>query len=96
MTGHLRPLFVAGVALGALSLGACSDRQLRGAGLGALGGAAVGAIVPGVGVAEGAAIGAAGGAAVGTIKDRDDRRYYRDADGRRYYINDRGERVYPR
>ena len=56
-----------------ISLGACAtnDRTLEsaatGAGIGAVGGAAVGAVVPGVGMIEGAAVGAAIGGLGGAV-----------------------------
>lgn len=58
--------------------------------IGGLGGAVVGAVVPGVSTTEGALIGGLGGAAVGALskkkhKDRYGRTYYRDSQGRRVY-----------
>ena len=53
---------------------------LRGAVIGGAGGAAVGAVVPGVSVGTGAAIGAGGGALIGATKKN--RHHYRDRDGR--------------
>lgn len=65
---------------------------VRGALIGAAGGAAVSAITGGD-LAEGAAIGAAGGAAIGVItQDGRKREVYRDRDGRRYWVDDRGRR----
>jgi hypothetical protein len=88
------------IAASGLALAACASDQnladsriVRGAAVGALGGAAVGAVVPGVSTAEGAAIGAAGGAVVGAVKDGD-RTWYRDEQGRRYYLDRDGRRVY--
>jgi hypothetical protein len=84
----------------ALGLTGCTtDPQergvLRGGGIGAAGGAIVGALFPGISVLGGAALGAAGGAAIGalTAKDKDGRRFYHDEHGR-YYIDRNGERVY--
>ena len=84
--------------LAAASLGACASERgrdtLRGAGIGAAGGAIAGAVIPGLGVAEGAAIGGAGGAAVGAVTSDGDRRYYRDRNGREYYVDKRGRSIY--
>ena len=66
---------------------------VRGALIGAAGGAAISAITGGD-LATGAAVGAAGGAAVGVIsQDGRERRVYNDQ-GRRYWQDDRGERRY--
>lgn len=54
---------------------------LRGAGIGAAGGAVVGAIVPGLSVVDGALIGAAGGAIVNTL----DKGHHRSYRSRSYY-----------
>jgi hypothetical protein len=54
---------------------------LRGAGIGAAGGAVVGALVPGLSVGQGLLIGAAGGAIVNTL-DKGHHRSYRQ---RNYY-----------
>jgi len=90
-------LLTAGL-LAAVSVGGCSRETtrdgLRGAGIGAVGGAVAGALVPGVGVVEGAAIGAAGGAAVGAVTSDGERRWHRDSRGREYYIDRNGNRVY--
>ena len=53
----------------ALGLGACAQnpRVAQGAAVGGLGGAAVGAVVPGLGVLEGAAVGAAIGGLAGAV-----------------------------
>ena len=68
---------------------------VKGAAIGAGGGAVAGAIIPGLGVGEGALIGGAGGAVVGALdKDKKHRRWYRDREGRSYYVNKRGHRVY--
>src|SRR3546814_8950539 len=62
---------------------------------GGAGGAAVGAVVPGLSTVEGAAIGAAGGAVVGALdKDDEGRQWYRDEYGNRYYIDKDGRRRY--
>lgn len=108
MTVIPKALIVA--ALAASTLTACStnrygERNLnstgRGAAIGAVGGAVVGALAGDV--VAGAAIGAAGGAVVGAVadddnryEDRDGRRYYYDRRDRerRYYYNDRRERIY--
>ena len=83
-----------------VALGGCASQSRigRNAALGGAGGAAIGAVVPGVSTVEGAAIGAAGGAIVGAIqddkrKDRD-RQWYRDDRGNRYYIDRDGKRRY--
>jgi osmotically inducible lipoprotein OsmB len=61
------------MAVAALNLSACATNySAEGAGLGALGGAAVGAVTGGD-VVAGAAIGAAAGAAVGYFVDKDKR-----------------------
>ncbi len=61
-------------AVGLIALGLTAPVQaqsaghiLRGAGIGAAGGAVVGAVVPGVSVGQGALIGGAGGAILNTI-----------------------------
>jgi osmotically inducible lipoprotein OsmB len=60
----IKPLAVSALLLGsAISLSACST--LKGAGIGAAGGAAA----TGGSVEKGAAVGGAGGAAVGTVAD---------------------------
>ena len=51
----------------ALTACASNPRVAEGAGVGAVGGAAVGAVVPGVSVIEGAAVGAAIGGLAGAI-----------------------------
>ena len=56
---------------------------LRGAGIGAAGGAVAGAIIPGLSVGQGALIGGAGGAIVNTL-DKGHHRKYRGHNGRRY------------
>lgn len=69
---------------------------VKGAAIGAGGGAVAGAIIPGLGVGEGALIGGAGGAVVGALdKDKKKhRRWYRDGRGNSYYVNKHGNRVY--
>ena len=81
-----RTAIAAVMSFGLLGLGACArddnlldNRTVRGAAIGAAGGAAVGAMVPGVSTVEGAAIGGAAGAAIGaTSKDKDRDRYCAD------------------
>ena len=68
---------------------------LRGAGIGAAGGAVAGAVIPGLGVGEGALIGAAGGTAV-TALTKGGHRWYRDSNGRKYWLDRRGRRHYRR
>lgn len=85
------------MALAALaSLSACTtdqygnqqaSRALKGAGIGAAGGAAVGALTGGD-VLAGAAIGAAAGAVLGIVTE--DRNRYEDRSGQRYYYDNRG------
>lgn len=58
--------------------------------IGALGGAVVGAVVPGVSVGQGALIGGAGGALIGATK----KNHHRDRYGRRYYTDRHGYRHY--
>lgn len=78
---HLNSLRIATVAMLALAAAACADpvgqRALVGGGIGAAGGAAIGALTGGSPLA-GAAIGGAGGAAVGalTAPRPAPRRYY--------------------
>ncbi len=69
-----------------------SGHILRGAGIGAAGGAVAGAIIPGLGVGEGALIGGAGGALINALDKK--HRYYRDSYGRKYYVDKRGRRHY--
>lgn len=72
----MKKFMVATMMAGSLSLGACAQtyaerETLEGAGVGAVGGgalgAAAGAVIPGVNVLEGAAIGAAVGGIAGAI-----------------------------
>jgi hypothetical protein len=94
-------LFISGAAIAAaLALAgpanAGSTRDvLKGAAIGAGGGAVVGAVVPGLSVGEGALIGGAGGAVIGAL-DKDGRRWYRDSEGRKYWVDKRGRRHYRR
>lgn len=60
---------------------------LRGAGIGAAGGAVAGAVIPGLSVGQGALIGGAGGAIVNTL-DKGHHRSYKHSrkyNNRRYY-----------
>ena len=77
-----------------------ASRGLKGAGIGAAGGAAVGAITGGD-VLAGAAIGAAAGAVIGVVtddhnryEDRNGQRYYYERDGRRYHYDDQRRKYY--
>lgn len=95
----------------ATSLAACTtdqygnqraSRELKGAGIGAAGGAAVGALTGG-NVVAGAALGAAAGAIIGAVtndrnryEDRDGYRTYYEADGRPYRYDRDGRRRYVR
>lgn len=85
---------------GAALLGGCatmSERERdtgRGAAIGAVGGAVIGAIA-GDPVA-GAAIGAAGGAVVGSVTSDGNNRCERDRDGRRICYDRDGRAYYPR
>lgn len=80
-----------------------ASRGLKGAGIGAAGGAAVGALTGGD-VLAGAAIGAAAGAVLGIVtedrnryEDRGGQRYYYDNSGRQYkYDNRRRKQYQPR
>jgi hypothetical protein len=65
---------------------------LRGAGIGAAGGAVAGAVIPGLSVGEGALIGGAGGAVVNALDKK--HRYYRDSHGRKYWVDKHGRRHY--
>jgi len=80
-------------------IGGCastSRREERAAVRGALIGAAGGAVLSaatGGDLATGAAIGAAGGAAIGVItQDGRKREVYRGNDGRRFWVDDNGQR----
>lgn len=64
-----------------------ASRGLKGAGIGAAGGAAVGALTGGD-VLAGAAIGAAAGAVLGIVTE--DRNRYEDRGGQRYYYDNSG------
>jgi uncharacterized membrane protein len=95
-------------AVAALSLSACTTDQfgerrisapLKGAGIGAAGGAIVGALTGNP--LAGAAIGAAGGALVGVLagdrnrfEDRDGRRFYYEPGGRQYSYDRNNRRYY--
>ena len=70
-----------------------TNQVLKGAGIGAAGGAVAGAVIPGLGVGEGALIGGAGGAVV-TALTKGKHRYYRDSYGRKYWVDKRGRRHY--
>jgi outer membrane lipoprotein SlyB len=77
-TGTIALLVAAGIGLGACQ---SDSKALRGAGVGAAGGAAVGAIAGDT--LQGAAIGAAGGAITGAILDEKDRKREQDREYRR-------------
>ena len=81
---------VAGSAAPALAQS--SGHILRGAGIGAAGGAVAGAVIPGLSVGEGALIGGAGGAIVNALDKK--HRYYRDSYGRKYWVDKHGRRHY--
>ncbi len=72
----MKGIAVGFAALLMLSTAACSglnkteQRTLTGAGIGAAGGAALGAVTPGLGIGTGALIGAGVGAASGYIVDQ--------------------------
>lgn len=77
-----------------------ASRGLKGAGIGAAGGAVVGALTGGD-VLAGAAIGAAAGAVIGIVtedknryEDRNGQRYYYDQNNRRYYYDNRRRKQY--
>jgi len=79
-----------------------ASRELKGAGIGAAGGAAVG-LITGGNVAAGAAIGAAAGAIIGAVtndrnryEDRDGYRTYFEPDGRPYRYDNNRRRYLPR
>jgi len=80
------------VGSSAPALAQSSGHILRGAGIGAAGGAVAGAVIPGLGVGEGALIGGAGGALLNALDKK--HRYYRDSYGRKYYVDKRGRRHY--
>jgi len=84
-------LSVAGSGMPALAQS--TGQVLRGAGIGAAGGAVAGAVIPGLSVGEGALIGGAGGAVI-TALDKKKHRYYRDNYGRKYWVDKHGRRHY--
>ena len=87
-------LIVLSIALAAGAAG-CNDRIGRGAAIGGAGGAAIGAVAPGVGVVEGAAIGAAAGAVIGALgKDDKGRDWYRDQNDNKYWVDKNDRRHY--
>ena len=90
-----RILLLTTIGAGSLALAGCEtdNKVLRGAGIGAAGGAVAGAVLPGISTVEGAAIGAAGGAVIGAL-DKEGRRWYRDRDGREYWVDKEGRRHY--
>ncbi len=94
----MRRILVLGAAVAALGASGCAsdNRAVRGAAIGGLGGAAVGAVVPGIGVGEGALIGAAGGAVVGALSDKKKggHRWYRDDRGNDFWVDRDGRRHY--
>lgn len=87
----MKVLGLAGAAL--LSIGVAASPAsaqsaghiLRGAGIGAAGGAVAGALIPGLSVGEGALIGGAGGAILNTIDKGHHRSYRRGRYNRHYY-----------
>lgn len=105
----IKPLLMALAAT--ISLSACTtdqygnqqaSRGLKGAGIGAAGGALVG-VITGGDVLAGAAIGAAAGAVVGIVtedrnryEDRNGQRYYYEKNGRQYYYDNQRRRHYNR
>lgn len=89
----LHPVVPAIFLLAMGAAGCTENRVVRGAAIGAAGGAVAGAVVPGISTVEGAAIGAAGGAIVGALT-KDGKQWYRDADGREYWVDDEGRRHY--
>lgn len=91
----MKPLILLATAAAALSLSGCEtdNKVVRGAAIGAAGGAVLGAVVPGISAVEGAAIGGAGGAVVGAL-DKDGHRWYRDNNGREYWVDKDGNRHY--
>lgn len=97
LKGNLLVLAVAAALT--LTLAGCAvDRHerraaIKGALIGAAGGAAISAMTGGD-LAAGAAIGAAGGAAVGVITHEGRERRVYDDGGRRYWQDDRSQRRY--
>jgi len=86
----MKATILAAVAASTLALGGCQgvDRGVAvPAGIGALGGAAIGAGITGNtrGALIGAAAGAAGGALIGAATNRPGECVYRDGRGQRYY-----------
>lgn len=73
MSGWIKPISacVIALALAACSLNSREQRALTGGGIGAAGGAAIGALSGGSAL-TGAVLGGAGGAAVGALTDEDD------------------------
>ena len=90
MMAAVAALSIAGA--GAPALAQSSGHILRGAGIGAAGGAVAGAVIPGLSVGEGALIGGAGGAVLNALDKK--HRTYRDQYGRKYYIDKHGRRRY--
>jgi hypothetical protein len=104
MTKSLVLLFAATAALGGCTTDQYGNqhasRGLKGAGIGAAGGAAVGALTGGD-VLAGAALGAAAGAIVGIVtddhnryEDRNGQRSYYDNSGRQYQYDERHHKHY--
>jgi len=105
----IKPMLLALVAT--VSLSACetnrlgdidTSRALKGAGIGAAGGALAG-VLTGGNVLTGAAIGAAAGGVLGIVtsdrnrfEDRDGQRYYYERNGREYYYDNNRRRQYLR
>lgn len=87
MTRTITTLSGAAMLAGALAVASPAQAQsaghiLKGGAIGALGGAAVGAVVPGISTGNGALIGAAGGATISALSGgHHHRHYYR---GRHY------------
>jgi len=86
-------VIAAAMALAVPAQAQSTKEVLKGAGIGAAGGAVAGAVIPGLGVGEGALIGGAGGAAV-TALTKGGHRWYRDSNGRKYWLDRRGRRHY--
>lgn len=75
----------------ALSVG-CATRDVRNAGVGAVGGAVVGAVAGGSAV-TGAVVGAVAGAVIGrVVADGREREVYSDGNGGRYWVDENGRR----
>jgi hypothetical protein len=94
----MKPLSIAaaaGLVFASVAMPSAASAKdvLKGAAIGAGGGAVAGAVIPGLSVGEGAIIGGVGGAVVGALSKDDKHKWRRDRYGREYRYKD-GERHY--